>query len=101
MTDSSQPGTHPDLTPLDEEHRAVVHERLATRCSACGCCGGTDFEVGDALYLGFLFRSEPTDAYMVALTCTNPGCHAPRTGVRLRESDFVSPSGNPVSRTRS
>lgn len=93
MDGPATPGEHPELIALDEEQRAAVREQLTLRRSACGCCGGTDFDIGAALYLGFLFRSERTDSYMVALTCTNPRCSAQRTGVRLRGPAFLTPSG--------
>ena len=54
------------------------------------CCGAKDFGVGDALYLGFLFLDEDHYAYMVALTCRNPGCAKPRTEIVLPEKDFLS-----------
>lgn len=78
----------PELSALDEEQRRRVRKVLAARKAACGSCRNTEFEVGEALYLGFLFRQEDLDAYLVALTCTNPECTAPRTGVRLHESEF-------------
>jgi len=39
--------------------------------------------------MGFLFLDEEHGTYMVALTCKNPGCAAPRTGIRLRHSEFL------------
>jgi len=39
--------------------------------------------------MGFLFLDEEHGAYMVALTCENPGCEAPRTGIRLHRSEFL------------
>jgi hypothetical protein len=41
------------------------------------------------LYLGFLFAAADLDEHMVALTCENPACPAPRTGVRMRRRDFL------------
>jgi hypothetical protein len=78
-----------DNTHLDDRQKRNVLERVKERGFACGSCGSKDFEVGDALYLGFLFLSEDRDAYMVALTCANPDCEAPRTGVRLRGAEFL------------
>lgn len=78
-----------DNTRLDEGQRRAVREKVEERGFACEGCGSRSFEVGDALYLGFLFLSEERDAYMVALTCSNPGCGAPRTGIRLRGTEFL------------
>ena len=77
-----------DNKRLDENEKRRVLEKARERGFACEGCGSKDFEVGDALYLGFLFLSEDRDAYMVALTCENPGCPAPRTGIRLHQLDF-------------
>ncbi len=74
---------------LDESQKREVLQRVWERGFTCGSCGSKDFEVGEALYLGFLFLSEDRDNYMVALTCKNPGCEAPRTGVRLHEAEFL------------
>lgn len=75
--------------PLDESQKQWVMQRAAQRDFACKSCGSDDFEVGDALYLGFLFLSEDTDSYMVALTCQKPGCETPLTGIKLHESEFL------------
>ncbi|WP_433035395.1 hypothetical protein [Actinomycetospora sp. CA-053990] len=75
-----------DLVPLDDGQRARVQAQLAREGISCGACGGTAFAVGDALYLGFLFRSERTDAWMVALTCTAPGCPSPHSAVRVHDA---------------
>ena len=78
-----------DNTRLDEIQKRRVLEKVRERGFACENCGWTDFEVGEALYLGFLFLDEDTDAYMVALTCKNPCCAGPRTGIRLRGAEFL------------
>jgi len=75
-----------DLVALDDAQRERVRAQLARERIACGACGGTAFTVGDALYLGFLFRSERTDAWMVALTCTAPGCPSPHSSVRVHDA---------------
>ncbi len=75
--------------PLDESEKRRVMEKAGERSFACGSCGSEDFVVGDALYLGFLFLSEDSGNYMVALTCKNPDCGAPRTGIKLHESEFL------------
>jgi hypothetical protein len=74
-----------DLVPLDDAQRGRVRAQLTREGISCGTCGGTAFAVGDALYLGFLFRRERTDAGMVALTCTEPECPSPRTAVRVQD----------------
>jgi hypothetical protein len=78
----------PELTALTDEQKHRVLRQVRRRRGSCRHCGGTEFLVGEALYLGFLFLSEDTDAYMVALTCTNPKCSAPHTGIRLSESEL-------------
>lgn len=75
--------------PLDEAQKHKVLGVAGERSIVCGSCSSGDFEVGDALYLGFLFLSEDNGNYMVALTCKNPGCEAPRTGIKLHESEFL------------
>lgn len=79
----------PENVKLDENQKRAVLEKVEDRNLTCGGCGSDDFEVGEALYLGFLFLSEDHDAYMVALTCRSPDCDGPRTGIRLREADFL------------
>ena len=78
-----------DNRELNDEQKRRVLLKTGERGVTCGGCGSKDFEVGEALYLGFLFLSEARDAYMVALTCKNPGCESPRTGIRLHELDFL------------
>jgi hypothetical protein len=80
----------PDLDPLTESERERVRRRLAEGGFRCGACGGDEFGVGDAVYLGFLFLSEETDAYMIGLTCANPRCPAPHTGIRMHERELRS-----------
>ena len=77
-----------ELTALDPAARQRVSEQIAAKGGYCECCGATEFDVGDALFLGFLFLDEDRDAYMVALTCRNPDCTKPRTGIVLSEKDF-------------
>jgi hypothetical protein len=84
----------PELVSLNLAERECVLKQVAAKGGHCEGCGGTDFQVGHALYLGFLFLDEDEDAYMVALTCGNPDCAKPRTGIRLREKDFLSRDGN-------
>jgi hypothetical protein len=81
--------TRTELIPLTGEQRERVLEQVRRRHWTCPHCGGVEFDVGDALYLGFLFRSEDRDAHMVALSCRNPGCAAPRTGIRLPAGQFL------------
>jgi hypothetical protein len=87
----------PELIALDSKARERVSEQIAAKGGYCECCGAKDFDVGDALYLGFLFLDEDTDAYMVALTCRNPDCAKPRTGIVLSEKDFLSDGGDSAS----
>jgi hypothetical protein len=78
-----------DNARLDEIQKRRVLEKVQERGFRCGSCGSGDFEVGDSLYLGFLFLSEDHDSHMVALACKNPDCGEPRTGIRLHEADFL------------
>jgi hypothetical protein len=82
---SQHPVTRPELIILDDSARQRVHEQIAAKNRHCESCGAADFRVGDALYLGYLFLDEDKDAYMVALTCCNPDCPRPRTGIVLPE----------------
>lgn len=79
----------PELTDLSEIASARVSELVTVRGGHCAACGGTDFTVGQALYLGFLFLDEDDDAYLVALTCRDPSCPQPRTAIRLRYKEFL------------
>ncbi len=74
---------------LTGEQKQRVLKRVGQRGITCGSCGSDDFEVGEALYLGFLFLSEVHGNYMVALTCKNPGCGSPRVGIKLHEFQFL------------
>lgn len=79
----------PELVSLNPAERECVLDHVAAKGGHCEGCGGTDFEVGYALYLGYLFLDEDNDAYMVALTCRNRDCPKPKTGIRLKEQDFL------------
>ncbi|OBG59177.1 MULTISPECIES: hypothetical protein [unclassified Mycobacterium] len=83
-------GTRPELIPLDRAARERVLEQIAVKGGHCEACDATDFTVGDAMIMGFLFLDEDADAYMVALTCCNPECPKPRTAIRLSGNDFLS-----------
>jgi hypothetical protein len=81
---------------LAEERRQLtggqqqrVLGKVEERGFFCRSCGSGDFEVGEALYVGFLFLSEDHDNYVVALTCTNTDCRTPRTGIKLRGAEFL------------
>lgn len=80
----------PELIDLSRAASDRVSELVKVRGGYCATCGGTDFTVGLALYLGFLFLDEDDDAYLVALTCGNPSCPQPRTGIRLRYKEFLA-----------
>lgn len=86
MTDSF---VRPELITLEPAARDRVLAQVTAKGGHCEACGGTDFEVGHALYLGFLFLDEDDDAYLVALTCRNADCPKPRTGISLAEKDFL------------
>jgi hypothetical protein len=88
--DAADVMVRPELIALDPTARERVLEQIVAKGGYCGCCGAKDFAVGGALYLGFLFLDEDHDAYMVALTCRNPDCAKPRTGIVLPEKDFLS-----------
>ena len=74
---------------LTEGQKRRVLGKIEERDLTCGSCGSDDFEVGEALYVGFLFLSEDHDNYVVALTCKNPECRNPRTGIKLRGAEFL------------
>ncbi|GAA4763728.1 hypothetical protein [Actinomycetospora chibensis] len=98
MSASDAADTRPaDLVPLHDGQRARVRAQLAREEVTCGACGGTAFAVGDALYVGFLFRSERADSWMVALTCTTPGCPSPRAAVRVHDPRGLLGDGQAVS----
>ncbi len=84
---ASPEAVRPELTVLTDRQKERVLRQLRRRRGTCGGCGGRDFDIGDALYLGFLFLSEEEDAYIVALTCTTEQCPAPYTGITVREAD--------------
>jgi hypothetical protein len=86
MTDAC--GVRPELITLDPAARGRVRDQVAAKGGYCECCGGMEFGIGDALFLGFLFLDEDHDAYMVALTCRNPQCAKPRTGIILGRNEF-------------
>lgn len=92
--------TRPELIDLQSVERERVSELVAVKGGHCAGCGGRDFAVGHALYLGFLFLDEDDDAFMVALTCHNDDCPAPRTGIVLAANEFCPTTGrSPTSRT--
>jgi hypothetical protein len=76
-------------TELTEDQKRRVLERVEERNFTCARCGSDDFKVREALEMGFLFLDEEHGTYMVALTCENPGCGSPRTGIRLHRSAFL------------
>ncbi len=86
----------PELVTLKAAERGRVLEQMALTNRRCDGCGGTSFSAGDALYLGFLFLDEDQDAFMIALTCRNPDCPRPHTGIALPEHDFLLSRGEEV-----
>ena len=83
----------PELISLKPSDCDRVLAQVAAKGGHCETCGATDFNIGHALYLGYLFLDEDDDAYMVALTCRNPECAQPHTAIRLDENDFLSGDG--------
>lgn len=79
----------PENTELTDSQKRRVLERVEERYFSWANCGSGDFRVGEALEMGFLFLDEKHGTYMVALTCENPGCDSPRTGIRLHRSEFL------------
>ena len=86
-------GVRPELVSLNDADCDRVLALVTAKGGHCEACGATEFDVGHALYLGFLFLDEDDDAYLVALTCRNPKCAQPHTGITLREKDFLSGDG--------
>lgn len=95
MTDDAM--VRPELISLEPAARQRVLQQVTAKGGHCESCGATDFDVGDALYLGFLFLDEDDDAYLVALTCRNPGCAQPRTAIKLRDKDFFDQTESSTS----
>ncbi len=89
MTPADDMSVRPELVVLNRAECDCVLEHVAVKGGHCEGCGGTDFEVGHALYLGYLFLDEDDDAYMVALRCRNRDCPSPRTAIKLAENDFL------------
>jgi hypothetical protein len=79
----------PEIEDLNANQKRRVLEKARDQGITCGSCGSQDFEVGGALYLGFLFLNEDNDTHIVALTCKKPDCETPRTGIKLHEADFL------------
>lgn len=80
----------PELVELSDGATERVVAHLEATGLRCECCGAADFSIGSALPMGFLFLDEDDDAYLVALTCRNPECARPRTGLRLAGADFLA-----------
>lgn len=93
MTSIDDEMVRPELVNLKPAERGRVLEKMALSGRRCEECGGASFSAGDALYLGFLFLDEAQDAFMIALTCRNPDCPQPHTGITLPEQDFLSIGG--------
>lgn len=79
---------YPDNKRLTGAQKRRVLAKTAERKTACESCESHDFEVGEALDMGFLFLDEVSGTYMVALTCEKKNCRV-RTGIRLHESEFL------------
>jgi tRNA G26 N,N-dimethylase Trm1 len=46
-----------EIIVLTDEHKNRILDQIRHRKETCPHCGGKQFSVGYALYLGFLFRS--------------------------------------------
>lgn len=79
----------PELVNLAAESKRWVLTRARSKGVRCPACGGRRFDVGDALFLGFLFANAGHQDYRIALTCRNKACPAPRTGITLRAGEFL------------
>ncbi|MGH3630374.1 MAG: hypothetical protein ACRDRL_23395 [Sciscionella sp.] len=91
--------THPEHTghadgPLSRNHRGLdntqrrkVLDAVAAGGLTCARCGDRRFAVGDGLEMGTVWPGEDLGTYLIALTCEH--C-ATRSGVRLRESEFLA-----------
>jgi hypothetical protein len=76
-------------TELTGPQKRRVLDKVKERSFTCGSFGSGDFEVGEALEMGFLFFDEEHGMYMVALTCENQDCESSRTGIRLHRLEFL------------
>ena len=85
----NEPMVRPELVSLNSSARRRVLDAVSVKGGHCENCGRTEFDVGHALYMGYLFLDEDSDAYMVALTCRNPACAQPRTAIVLPENQFL------------
>ena len=93
---SAEWAARPEITVLSAEQKHRVAKQLRRHRITCTSCGSEDLDIGDGLYLGFLFLHEEQDSYLIALTCNNPDCLAPRTGVRMHESQFLGNGQEPA-----
>lgn len=95
--DTDEALVRPELISLGTAACERVRAEIAEQAGYCGSCGAKDFDVGHALYLGFLFLDEDDDSYMIALTCRNPDCAKPRSGIVLPEKAFLVSNDGIVS----
>lgn len=89
------PPARPELTTLTSTQKELARRQLRRRRYRCEGCGGNRFIIGDALYLGFLFLRERTDSYLVALTCDQPGCAVPHSGLRCTAVQLFGAGSEP------
>lgn len=71
---------------LDESQKQRVLELARERDVTCESCGVSDFAVGRAMEMGFIWHNEEPGTYMVGLRCEDCGA---LTGIRLHESEFL------------
>jgi hypothetical protein len=76
----------PETVALSGPQKERVLAQVRRQTGGCIGCGNPGLRVGDALHLGFLFLSEPADAWMVGLTCTDPACPTPHSGIKVHAS---------------
>ncbi|OBI72914.1 hypothetical protein [Mycobacterium asiaticum] len=83
----------PELIDLTDACRQRVSDQINAKGGYCESCAGTEFTIGRALPLGFLFLNEDHDAYLVALSCRTPGCPKPRTAIALHHDEIFTLAG--------
>lgn len=81
----------PELVVLTADEKHWVRVRAWAHGFRCPGCRRRQFDVGDALFLGFLFVTAGPADYRVALTCRHRSCPAPHTGITLRAGEFLQP----------
>ena len=57
-----QPAARPELISLDAAARDRVTELIAAKGGHCEACGASEFAIGGAMSMGFLFLDEDADS---------------------------------------